>query len=463
LTYPPDFESWPLERRNAWFADETRACRERKPNGAAAAHTPRTPFIGDRASERPAIVNLQRASELKATPISWVWPGWLARGKAHIIGGQPGAGKTTLAMKIAAAVSMGGRWPDGTTATKGNVVIWSGEDDPADALVPRLAASGADLSRVFFVQDVLERKERRPFDPAKDIGPLKQAIEAAGGAVLLVVDPIVSAVAGDSHKNGETRRSLQPLVNLASDVRAALLGVTHFSKGTSGREPIERITGSIAFGALARVVMVAAKEPETEDGTAGRRILARAKSNIGPDEGGFAYFLELVPMPGNANIEASVAVWGERIDGTARDMLAVAESTDEDGGGTALREAKDFLLDFLMDGPKAAKVVQAAARDAGHRAATLRRAKDALGIASAKNSGDGSWLWALPQGAQQNSRCSHPETMSTMSTLSTFKEKQWVRDEQEEQRAQGAHHFKVEHLGPDGKRGTSIDGWEGEI
>jgi len=178
--------------------------------------------------------------------------------------------------------------------------------------------------------------------------------------VLLIVDPIVSAVAGDSHKNGETRRSLQPLVDLAGDVKAALLGVTHFSKGTSGREPIERITGSIAFGALARVVMVAAKEPEAEDGTAGRRILARAKSNIGPDEGGFAYSLELVPMPGDATIEASVAVWGERIDGTARDMLAVAESSDDGGEAHAFNEAKDSLLDFLMDGPKPAKECKAA-------------------------------------------------------------------------------------------------------
>jgi hypothetical protein len=51
----------------------------------------------------------------------------------------------------------------------------------ANTLVPRLAASSADLSRIFFVRDVIDGKERRAFDPAKDIGPLKQAIEAAGG------------------------------------------------------------------------------------------------------------------------------------------------------------------------------------------------------------------------------------------------------------------------------------------
>ena len=103
----------------------------------------------------------------------------------------------------------------------------------------------------------------------------------------------MNAVAGDSHKNTETRRALQPLVELAASANAALLGITHFSKGTAGREPIERITGSIAFGALARVVMVAGKEAEKEDDdTPPRRFLARAKSNIGPDEGGFAYELQ---------------------------------------------------------------------------------------------------------------------------------------------------------------------------
>jgi putative DNA primase/helicase len=413
--YPDGFNSWPQEKKNQHFAAEAALYREtrRKANGNGAAPMPGsgTPFNSDQASERPAVVNLQRASDLKATPISWVWPGWLARGKAHIIGGQPGAGKTTLAMKIAAAVTTGGRWPDGTTATKGNVIIWSGEDDPADTLVPRLAASGADLDRVFFVEDVLEGKERRPFDPAKDIGPLKQAIEAAGGAVLLIVDPIVSAVAGDSHKNGETRRSLQPLVDLASDVKAALLGITHFSKGTSGREPIERITGSIAFGALARVVKVAAKEPETKDGTGGRRILARAKSNIGPDEGGFAYSLELVPMPGNANIEASVAVWGERIDGTARDMLAVAESSDDGGEAYAFNEAKDFLLDFLMDGPKPAKECKAAIAEAGLSLVTVKRAKSKLKIASVKGGMTGGWSWVLPEEDHQNPKGLTPESL----------------------------------------------------
>jgi putative DNA primase/helicase len=164
----------------------------------------------------------------------------------------------------------------------------SGEDDPADTLVPRLMAAGADLSLVDFVADVRQNGKARSFDPARDIEPLRDAIKIAGGASLLIVDPVVSAVAGDSHKNSETRRALQPLVQLASELNAALIGVTHFSKGTGGRDPVERLTGSIAFGALARIVLVAAKNQVSEEGKEAERILCRAISNIGNDTGGFA-------------------------------------------------------------------------------------------------------------------------------------------------------------------------------
>jgi len=81
-------------------------------------------------------MSLLPASGIKPEPISWLWRDWLARGKMHIIAGQPGTGKTTVAMKMAATVSAGSHWPEGTRATKGNVIIWSGEDDPADTLVP---------------------------------------------------------------------------------------------------------------------------------------------------------------------------------------------------------------------------------------------------------------------------------------------------------------------------------------
>jgi len=163
--------------------------------------------------------------------------------------------------------------------------------------------------------------------PARDIEPLRDAIKQSGGADLLIVDPVVSAVAGDSHKNSETRRALQPLVDLASGLGAALIGVTHFSKGTTGRDPVERLTGSLAFGAIARVVMVAAKKQPGPDGAEPERILSRAKSNIGADTGGIAYALcQSEPAHG---VSATSIRWLDPIEWTAREILGAAEAVDE--------------------------------------------------------------------------------------------------------------------------------------
>ena len=106
--------------------------------------------------------------------------------------------------------------------------------------------------------------------------------------------------------------------------------------------------------------MIAAKEGETEDGTPPRRFLARAKSNIGPDEGGFAYELRQEPMPGDDRIIASIAVFGEAIEGSARDMLAAAEAEPSEDKG-AFGEAEDFLKEQLADGPVPTTELKAAA------------------------------------------------------------------------------------------------------
>src|SRR5262245_26445054 len=98
-----------------------------------------------------ASVDLIRATSIEPTPITWLWGGWLSRGKVHVLAGPPGVGKTTVAMALAAAISAGGNWPDGTRADPGHVLIWSGEDDPGDTLIPRLVVNGADLSAIHFV------------------------------------------------------------------------------------------------------------------------------------------------------------------------------------------------------------------------------------------------------------------------------------------------------------------------
>lgn len=100
-------------------------------------------------------VSLKCAADIEPEAISWLWQGWLAKAKLHIFAGQAGTGKTTIAIAIAAIITSGGRFPDGSQCPQGSVMIWSGEDSHSDTLVPRLIAAGADLTKVHFVEGVL--------------------------------------------------------------------------------------------------------------------------------------------------------------------------------------------------------------------------------------------------------------------------------------------------------------------
>jgi len=365
-------------------------------------------------------VTLQSAADITPEAIHWLWNGWLAAGKFHILGGAPGTGKTTLAIALAATVSSAGRWPDGTKAEAGNVLIWSGEDDPANTLVPRLIASGANLERVKFVTGTKGSGGNSPFDPAKDMTGLRDVAQSWGNVRLLIVDPVVSAVAGDSHKNADTRRSLQPLVDLGAALKCAVIGITHFSKGTAGRDPTERITGSIAFAALARVVMIAAKKEQVEAGKPSR-MLARSKSNIGPDEGGFAYDLRQIELPQHPGVFTSHVVWGTAIEGTARDILASADASDDTDGGV-LGEAREFLKDLLANGSVSVKAVKLAAIEAGISFATVKRAKKAIGVVAEKIAMNSGWNWKIQRRCSSNTEDAHQNSVSPFDKFEHLRE-----------------------------------------
>lgn len=334
------------------------------------------------------------AADIEMEAISWLWALWIACGKLHILAGEAGTGKTTIALWLASILSCGGRWPDGSRSEVGNVLIWSGEDDPKDTIVPRLRAAGADPSRVHIISGVQAGQDVRAFDPAKDMEGLLDAAQRIGNVKMLILDPIVNAVSGDSHKNTEVRRGLQPVVDFGTRTGCAILGITHFSKGSVGRSPLERLVGSLAFGALARVVMVAATRENQEDGQTAR-VFMRAKSNIGPDNGGYGYDLEQTPIIERPEISASRVVWGQAIDGKARDVLNQAEAV-KDSEGSAISEARAFLREALSEGQKTASEVEAEAKEYGIQFRTVRRAKDGMVIVrkGTKEEG-GKWFWSL--------------------------------------------------------------------
>ncbi|MNF50632.1 hypothetical protein D3C76_851330 [compost metagenome] len=338
-------------------------------------------------------VKTTSAASIKPVAIRWLWPGWLAKGKLHILAGAGGTGKTTLLLGLIATITTGGLWPDGSRCTEpGNALIWSSEDDPADTLVPRLAAAGADLTRVHIIQGRINAQgDADPFDPANDIALLRATAHEIGGVSLLMLDPIVSAVKGDMHKANDVRRALQGVVDFAEQNLCAVVGISHFAKGGAGSSPADRVIGSQAFSALARTVLVAAKQEDSD-----QRVLARAKSNIGTDEGGVSYTIE--PCDIGGGIEATRVLWGGVIEGSAREILGDVEATDEERLDDS-DDPAEALRRILSAGPLTGKDAKQLMTGNGYTQKQIRNARERLSIVTAR-SGFGSDTvvsWSLPQ------------------------------------------------------------------
>jgi hypothetical protein len=346
--------------------------------------------LGEHAARHDGVV-VVAGDTIKPQAVRWLWPGWLARGKLHILAGEPGQGKTTIALALAATVTAGGRFPDGSRCDPANVLVWSGEDDVADTLLPRLIAMGADRRRVHFVQGARVAGVLQPFDPARDLVQLTAEAQRIGNVALLILDPVVGAVTGDSHKNTEVRRGLQPVVDLAAAIDAACIGVTHFAKGSAGRNPVERVVGSIAFSAVARIVMVAATT--TDENGAEQRVFARAKANIAANGGGFVYSIEQDEVqPG---IHASRVLWGEAVTGSALDLIGEPASEEH---RSATSEAIDALRLILGSDVVPRDAAVAKMKSEGFSEKVTRTARERLGVI-VKRSGFGKDMttyWSLP-------------------------------------------------------------------
>lgn len=363
-------------------------------------------------ADSPAVwkVNAVSAATIKPVAIRWLWPGWLAKGKLHILAGAGGTGKTTLLISLIATITTGGRWPDGSRCSEpGNALIWSSEDDPADTLVPRLAAAGADLNRVHIIQGRTNAQgEVDPFDPANDIALLRATANEIGGVSLLMLDPIVSAVKGDMHKANDVRRALQGVVDFAEQNLCAVVGISHFAKGGAGSSPADRVIGSQAFSALARTVLVAAKQEGTD-----MRVLARAKSNIGTDEGGVSYTIE--PCDIDGGIETTRVVWGDVVEGSAREILGDAEACDEERLDDSDNPA-EALRRILSAGPLTGKEAKNLMVGNGYTQKQIRNARENLSVTTARAGfgADTVVTWSLPQATGEYAAFPHREKRPAM-------------------------------------------------
>lgn len=336
----------------------------------------------------------RQMSHVKSKPIKWLWKGKFARGKVSMLAGHPGLGKTQITSSMAAIVTTGGSWPvDNTICEKGNVILFSAEDDAEDTIRPRLEAAGADLDCVFILDAVLDDHGKpRPFNMIYDLQRLSEMLEHIGNVALIVIDPITAYLGGaDSHKNADIRALLSPLADLAAKHGSAIVCVTHLNK-SGGGEALLRITGSLAFVAAARAAYLVVKDQENSS----RRLFLPIKNNVGNDQSGLAFTLEPHLLPDN--IETSRVRWeSEAVLISADDAMTNSVEPED---RSALEGAKEFLSDLLSQGAVSSVQVRSEAKEAGHAWPTVRRAQKALGVKSHKDGMQGPWLWSLPSNAE---------------------------------------------------------------
>lgn len=340
----------------------------------------------------------RRMADIQAKPIRWLWPGRFARGKVSMLAGNPGLGKSQVTASMAAVVTTGRHWPvDRKQCEVGNVVFLSAEDDPEDTIRPRLEAAGADLSRVFILDAVVDGfradggERRRAFNMKSDLARLAAMLEEIGDVALIVIDPITAYLGDtDSHVNAEIRALLAPLGELAAKHGAAVVCVTHLNKGGGG-EALMRVTGSLAFVAAARAAFIVVKDKEDE----ARRLFLPLKNNIGKDQSGLAFSVEGAEVDSPAGlIQTSRVIWeAGAVTISADEAMAPAADAEE---RSSIEDAKAFLLGILADRPMPSKAIRAEAEEAGHAWRTIQRAQKALEIEAVKEGMKAGWVWKLP-------------------------------------------------------------------
>jgi archaellum biogenesis ATPase FlaH len=337
-------------------------------------------------------VTLTTLADVKPERVSWLWPGRIPVGKLVTLDGDPGLGKSTLALSFAVPITTSAPWPDGSVCEhRGAVLIMSAEDGLADTVRPRLDAAGADVTKVHAIEGVTildEHGERilRPLTLA-DVAALDEAINRTG-ARLLVIDVVMAYLpAGtDSHKDQDIRRVLSRLATLADRTGCTILLLRHLNKA-SGPDPLYRGGGSIGIVGAARAGLLVAPDPDDTE----RRVLASVKSNLGPAPDSLAYRLV-----GEGEFGVARVQWEGQTGHTARSLLA-QPSADDDGAGT---EAEQWLSDYLTElGAARSKDVKADAAKAGIRERTLQRAVKSLGVTVESRDFPRVTWWQLPSRA----------------------------------------------------------------
>ena len=302
--------------------------------------------------------------------MQWLWHPYIPFGKLTIIQGDPGEGKTTLALRLAAACSTGNSLPGMESMGPFNVIYQSAEDGMGDTIKPRLMDAGADLDRVL---SIVEDK--------KQLSLLDERIEKAireHNARLMILDPIQGYIGSrvDINRANEIRTVLKSVSSVAEQTGCAIVLIGHLNKA-SGSSSAYRGLGSIDFRAAARSVLLIGRlknDPNV-------RVIVHDKSSLAPEGKSLAFGLG----------DEEGFRWLDGYDGITSEELLCGFTTE-----TKTAAAEELIRSMLAGGQEImAENVFRAAEGKGISRRTVNEAKKAIpNIVTRKNSKY--WFWSLP-------------------------------------------------------------------
>ena len=274
------------------------------------------------AREKP--VPVMKMSEVEETVVQWLWYPFIPFGKVTLIQGNPGKGKTWLAMAIAAYCTNGKELPNALPIEPFNVLYQTAEDGIADTIKPRLAKCGADMTRVRFINE--DEKQLSMTDDR-----IEKAIRQ-NNVRLMIMDPIQAYLGAnvDMNRANEIRPLFRHLSTIAERTGCAIVLIGHLNK-SSGSQSDYRSLGSIDIAAAVRSILFVEKvEKEKEQDI---RVVYQQKDSLAKKENPVAFSL------GEEGLN-----WLGEYDISIEDLLMGKAGTKKE---TKLEKAQKLILELL--------------------------------------------------------------------------------------------------------------------